>query len=148
MKSGLEDRNNTPVVGDEAKWVYVSMKSGLEDRNNGCCDEVRERLHCIVSMKSGLEDRNNRAWQCEPRPRNRRLNEVRPGRPEQSEGQTSIDDFKIVSMKSGLEDRNNAADEINRKFNLDIRRLNEVRPGRPEQSLSTAQKLKSKVLSQ
>ena len=34
MKSGLEDRNNAPVVGDDAHWVYVSMKSGLEDRNN------------------------------------------------------------------------------------------------------------------
>ena len=61
------------------------MKSGLEDRNN-----IREFFNNIdefyeVSMKSGLEDRNN--------PRRLRslwvsmlcLNEVRPGRPEQSQ---------------------------------------------------------------
>ena len=85
MKSGLVGRNNPGfnVLGCIGMHV-VSMKSGLEDRNN-----IREFFNNIdefyeVSMKSGLEDRNN--------PRRLRslwvsmlcLNEVRPGRPEQS----------------------------------------------------------------
>ena len=59
------------------------MKSGLEDRNNGT-RRLGPNGPNDVSMKSGLEDRNNRdgvdpmdVWgEC--------LNEVRPGRPEQS----------------------------------------------------------------
>ena len=84
MKSGLEDRNNplNPAPSATAKR-YVSMKSGLEDRNNRR-HASKPALVGLVSMKSGLEDRNN----C-PRPRPMRwtctgLNEVRPGRPEQS----------------------------------------------------------------
>ena len=35
MKSGLEDRNNSPNNrGSVRKQLEVSMKSGLEDRNN------------------------------------------------------------------------------------------------------------------
>ena len=60
-------------------------------------------------MKSGLEDRNNRV----PAPTatgtaSHCLNEVRPGRPEQSDELTKIlNQAQTVSMKSGLEDRNN-----------------------------------------
>ena len=86
MKSGLEDRNNqnlTEPVGDTFE-CFVSMKSGLEDRNNERRSEVWECRGGAVSMKSGLEDRNNGSsygmyisyWTI-------RLNEVRPGRPEQ-----------------------------------------------------------------
>ena len=58
-------------------------------------------------MKSGLEDRNNRApCGCELS-NARRLNEVRPGRPEQS-------GIERLDRSSGM-------------------CLNEVRPGRPEQ---------------
>ncbi len=34
MKSGLEDRNNTPQPPTHTQPNNVSMKSGLEDRNN------------------------------------------------------------------------------------------------------------------
>ena len=62
------------------------MKSGLEDRNNG--------PSCTQSMKAST---------C--------LNEVRPGRPEQSGPLIShIGLSRVVSMKSGLEDRNNLDD--------------------------------------
>ena len=59
-------------------------------------------------MKSGLEDRNNPA-EAEGRcRRHQRLNEVRPGRPEQSaECVAGPGGGFTVSMKSGLEDRNN-----------------------------------------
>ena len=58
------------------------MKSGLEDRNNvikfkNFTGEARQ-----VSMKSGLEDRNN-LLRLRRLLRRLRLNEVRPGRPEQ-----------------------------------------------------------------
>ena len=60
-----------------------------------------------------------------------RLNEVRPGRPEQSRECSSIDARPaVVSMKSGLEDRNNLRW---RYFRPGVCGLNEVRPGRPEQ---------------
>ena len=61
----------------------VSMKSGLEDRNNLAVRTLGCLGLWIVSMKSGLEDRNNPK---NPHPDDRpqpRLNEVRPGRPEQ-----------------------------------------------------------------
>ena len=49
----------------------------------------------VVSMKSGLEDRNNdvirAAWEKSPR----RLNEVRPGRPEQFEYGGKIEDIYV-----------------------------------------------------
>ena len=60
-------------------------------------------------MKSGLEDRNNPAEHSaqESSPK-KRLNEVRPGRPEQYVVVDVGDLFEIVvSMKSGLEDWNN-----------------------------------------
>ena len=60
----------------------VSMKSGLEDRNNVRLGDYWAG-HELVSMKSGLEDRNNREWCPTGRPSPERLNEVRPGRPEQ-----------------------------------------------------------------
>ena len=60
------------------------MKSGLEDRNN--LDEPHPQHPRLknVSMKSGLEDRNNPRGLPSPPGRGYRLNEVRPGRPEQS----------------------------------------------------------------
>ena len=84
-------------------------------------------------MKSGLEDRNNRRGGRQAGRGVLRLNEVRPGRPEQSEltaGEAAP--LEVVSMKSGLEDRNNADAQLS----LDAPAspgLNEVRPGRPEQ---------------
>ena len=84
------------------------MKSGLEGRNNITSLSALPRPLHQVSMKSGLEGRNNRL------PPNRgtrwltRLNEVRPGRPEQF-------DVPACPLLGGV-------------------RLNEVRPGRPEQS--------------
>ena len=59
-------------------------------------------------MKSGLEDRNN-LYRTQQKPESQQcLNEVRPGRPEQSDdGAASGISHQTVSMKSGLEDRNN-----------------------------------------
>ena len=110
MKSGLVGRNNladgTVVEAEPAETV--SMKSGLVGRNNpgfnvlGCIG-----MH-VVSMKSGLEDRNNgTAFTGSTRPSSC-LDEVRPGRPEQSRMAIAGINAKVqVSMKSGLEDRNN-----------------------------------------
>ena len=84
MKSGLEDRNNQYIAGTSGQWGdNVSMKSGLEDRNN---EEEGTDLseEEVVSMKSGLEDRNNSAAGLAGDQGLFRLNEVRPGRPEQS----------------------------------------------------------------
>ena len=62
----------------------------------------------VVSMKSGLEDRNNNSDQGCATHRYHRLNEVRPGRPEQWWiAKDEYHDLNKVSMKSGLEDRNN-----------------------------------------
>ena len=61
----------------------------------------------IVSMKSGLEDRNNPCCWAWPRNGWIRLNEVRPGRPEQCKTADGLVAAATVSMKSGLEDRNN-----------------------------------------
>ena len=58
MKSGLEGRNNRPVLVKNVAADEVSMKSGLEGRNNA------EHVYGVgvgvdVSMKSGLKGRNN-----------------------------------------------------------------------------------------
>ena len=83
MKSGLEGRNNEQMPVDRLEMVgIVSMKSGLEGRNN---------LQTCVSKVGDI-------W-C--------LNEVRPGRPEQSFGNAMASVGTLVSMKSGLEGRNN-----------------------------------------
>ena len=60
-------------------------------------------------MKSGLEGRNNqRFFPLGCKLGSVRLNEVRPGRPEQSYEQLYVlEDGGRVSMKSGLEGRNN-----------------------------------------
>ena len=59
-------------------------------------------------MKSGLEDRNNNAKGWYGKAGCYGLNEVRPGRPEQSRMAIAGINAKVqVSMKSGLEDRNN-----------------------------------------
>ena len=60
-------------------------------------------------MKSGLEGRNNRESIRRQHAKNDwSLNEVRPGRPEQSEIPFRIHEIRQqVSMKSGLEGRNN-----------------------------------------
>ena len=60
-------------------------------------------------MKSGLEDRNNSPWgPCSGGWRPCGLNEVRPGRPEQSRDHDwGTREHGGVSMKSGLEGRNN-----------------------------------------
>ncbi len=63
--------------------MSVSMKSDLEDRNNHKVPGEILGLGPIVSMKSGLEDRNNCAMLSVIGRRSFRLNEVRPGRPEQ-----------------------------------------------------------------
>ena len=62
--------------------MLVSMKSGLEDRNNKRINLLIE-AHKEVSMKSGLEDRNNQGPAPHDHRPHPRLNEVRPGRPEQ-----------------------------------------------------------------
>ena len=83
MKSGLEGRNNAAPAGNTTNPRQVSMKSGLEGRNNHFYGSFSQFM-TWVSMKSGLEGRNNQ----DPAPSNarnvRHLNEVRPGRPEQS----------------------------------------------------------------
>ena len=73
-------------MGDDARWVYVSMKSGLEGRNNFHLQLDVWSSFQWVSMKSGLEGRNNHAYR---------------------EGYA---EFGLVSMKSGLEGRNNLFD--------------------------------------
>ena len=86
------------------------MKSGLEDRNNRRVTPPPPG-RTPVSMKSGLEDRNNEVWGCGAEfGYGGGLNEVRPGRPEQSGGMT----INAARVRTGL---------------------NEVRPGRPEQFL-------------
>ena len=83
MKSGLEDRNNLKPHEIEFAERMVSMKSGLEDRNNSK-GVVLNYGNVMVSMKSGLEDRNNEFQNGDDINAHIRLNEVRPGRPEQS----------------------------------------------------------------
>ena len=108
MKSGLEGRNNVTDVRphrarrprlnevrpgrpeqsysrreNRRREKRVSMKSGLEGRNNGC-PQRWDLLSACVSMKSGLEGRNNASHGHGREPREASLNEVRPGRPEQS----------------------------------------------------------------
>ena len=108
MKSGLEDRNNSLLGPRElGEGVNVSMKSGLEDRNNRMPRGCGRSGTVLVSMKSGLEDRNNSRQVRNPPLLGIRLNEVRPGRPEQ------WTPMAILSSR--------------------VRCLNEVRPGRPEQ---------------
>ena len=58
-------------------------------------------------MKSGLEGRNNAPRRRMTGERCKGLNEVRPGRPEQSIQMINPRPQEIVSMKSGLEGRNN-----------------------------------------
>ena len=82
MKSGLEGRNKHQYVQlGKGKWI-VSMKSGLEGRNKPPSPADIARAVC-VSMKSGLEGRNNRDLIDTTCKHKRRLNEVRPRRPEQ-----------------------------------------------------------------
>ena len=59
-------------------------------------------------MKSGLEGRNNYIGQERTDSGCTRLNEVRPGRPEQYNDGPLTFYYFIVSMKSGLEGRNNS----------------------------------------
>ena len=109
------------------------MKSGLEDRNNTPDVANLLGIHRTVSMKSGLEDRNNMEAPCSKEGRMCSLNEVRPGRPEQCPRCTAGPSRNSVSMKSGLEDRNNGL--LLCPATRTSRGLNEVRPGRPEQYL-------------
>ena len=86
------------LLGAEARQQVVSMKSGLEGRNNLFRDAGAHGPVCGVSMKSGLEGRNNR-----PLPRmhgrpTRRLNEVRPRRPEQS-GQSASRSTRVSTSQ-------------------------------------------------
>ena len=87
-------------------------------------------------MESGLEDRNNHRCQPAVCVGRRRLNGVRPRRPEQSTFEDCLGHDPLdVSMESGLEDRNNRdlqADQDSMKG-----RLNGVRPRRPEQCKSS-----------
>ena len=134
MKSGLEGRNNVSFLRDqqdtdvrlnevrprrpEQCWICmsrvlitlsVSMKSGLEGRNNPLQTAGPGNRGCYVSMKSGLEGRNNLLVRASGEAaRLRRLNEVRPRRPEQLYYLGSAEHVRYyVSMKSGLEGRNN-----------------------------------------
>ena len=92
-------------------------------------------------MKSGLEDRNNLDVVSLSAPIMHCLNEVRPGRPEQS-NKLAIKRIKllIVSMKSGLEDRNNSRIEtwfsswtlsVSMKSGLEDRNNKNFRSGSP-----------------
>ena len=70
--------------------------------------QITQSTAISVSMKSGLEDRNNVLLACQTAFVHGRLNEVRPGRPEQFAAWLhALREAKKVSMKSGLEDRNN-----------------------------------------
>ena len=69
----------------------------------------------VVSMKSGLEDRNNVAKFVHHTVTDDGLNEVRPGRPEQS---TTPLPLPYVSMKSGLDGRNN---DLGRAYTAPLR---------------------------
>ena len=132
MKSGLEDRNNAAGLCGHGQVAHVSMKSGLEDRNNSANHIVIVEFGVAVSMKSGLEDRNNAGSLSRYYSRIPGLNEVRPGRPEQYDGNRGTEGFAVpVSMKSGLEDRNNTGNRVSMWRTCGG--LNEVRPGRPEQ---------------
>ena len=83
------------------------MKSGLGDRNNDR-RVLSRRCAGRVSMKSGLGDRNNPLEKEKYLRQQRRLNEVRSWRPEQSAHQALRQRGVLnVSMKSGLGDRNN-----------------------------------------
>ena len=68
--------------GGGTLWREVSMKSGLEGRNNGR-GRYTPRGIPHVSMKSGLEGRNNIKTSRPSLAGQKRLNEVRPRRPEQ-----------------------------------------------------------------
>ena len=82
MKSGLEGRNNAQLRRERATELAVSMKSGLEGRNNTEIN-CRQVWNHQVSMKSGLEGRNNGSGVPPAGRHPKRLNEVRPRRPEQ-----------------------------------------------------------------
>ena len=83
-------------------------------------------------MKSGLEGRNNHRGTGVGGEFERRLNEVRPRRPEQSYTTYAPPPYvSLVSMKSGLEGRNNR--HGGGRHGRLLGRLNEVRPRRPEQ---------------
>ena len=69
---------------DCANGPFVSMKSGLGDRNNRAAAAAQSATLASVSMKSGLGDRNNYDRYRLVAPSNKRLNEVRSWRPEQS----------------------------------------------------------------
>ena len=110
----------------------VSMKSGLEGRNNIHASASMVKWFWVVSMKSGLEGRNNRL------PPNRgtrwltRLNEVRPGRPEQSGSGGSMWAIcgGLNEVRPGRPEQSGCR-ALSRVVPVC---LNEVRPGRPEQS--------------
>ena len=88
-------------------------------------------------MESGLEGRNNHGRHLQQSRVPRRLNGVRPRRPEQ----LAIALFGVpwlwrVSMESGLEGRNNPCPTCRHFPTSDS--LNGVRPRRPEQSPKSA----------
>ena len=134
MKSGLEGRNNLYLLQHQPGNTTVSMKSGLEGRNNDSTGPVSTFSDVLVSMKSGLEGRNNTRTSHHDSRRRRRLNEVRPRRPEQSRRASRPVQGRLqgVSMKSGLEGRNNHSAHLER-LRGHYECLNEVRPRRPEQ---------------
>ena len=82
------------------------MKSGLEDRNNlfiGAEEEAAKL--CLNEVRPGRPEQSERVPKSSPDDLG--LNEVRPGRPEQSAAIRKAITAAGVSMKSGLEDRNN-----------------------------------------
>ena len=84
------------------------MKSGLEDRNNGeVCGSHHRQGMGLNEVRPGRPEQSE-AHRDHVHAYFGGLNEVRPGRPEQSEDAIEGLCYRgDVSMKSGLEDRNN-----------------------------------------
>ena len=86
-------------------------------------------------MKSGLEDRNNALDEAASLILgDGRLNEVRPGRPEQWSGQGSPWPLPKYSLNEVRPGRPEQYAGTTARVRSENHRLNEVRPGRPEQS--------------
>ena len=96
-----------------------------------------------VSMKSGLEDRNNFPAYIRPTRWLLRLNEVRPGRPEQCGVSCTLAHDETHGLN---EVRPGRPEQCARRYParpVVLPCLNEVRPGRPEQFLSTLHTLRA-----
>ena len=84
------------------------MKSGLEGRNNSKGNkDVHHECCCLNEVRPGRPEQSKST--SHPYEASQCLNEVRPGRPEQFELVGALALVGVVSMKSGLEGRNNAS---------------------------------------